>query len=441
LVRLGWFAMMGKPGTEVVEVELRYGSDARRCHVPRCNLAEVLEPRGVDADAGGEAARLKEALDNPIGTPRLEEMVQPDDQVALVIDDMARPTPVRRILPAVLDRLSGAGVADGQIRVVIALGTHRPMTPVEIEARIGADIVRRVRVENHDFQDRSRLAYVGESSDGIPVWINRRVKEASFRIAVGNIVPHGVAGWAGGGKIIYPGVAGIDTVDGFHGAFGTDLRNRLGADDAPIREEIERLVSYVGLEFIVNTVLSGGGTIYRAVAGDCVLAHRQGVTHARQVYAVPSQVRADVALVSSYPADLDFWQAGKALYSGELLLRDGGTLILVTPCPEGVVQNHDLLGYMRFSPAELLSQLQAFQARDRAAAAAALRVGLVTQRVNVVVVSDGLGSADAAGLGFAHAADLQQAVDNALEAHGPDCKLSVLTHGGDIFPEHVRAQI
>jgi nickel-dependent lactate racemase len=425
---------------DMVEIELPYGTATRRFRVPRRNLAETLEPRRVDASLGKEASRLCEALDQPIGTRCLEEMVHSDDQVALVIDDLSRPTPIRRILPVLLDRLGRAGVADERITIVIALGTHRPMTPAEIEDRVGVDVVRRIRVENHDFQDRSRLAYIGESSDGIPVWINRSVKEASFRIAVGSIVPHGAAGWAGGGKIIYPGVAGEDTVDGFHGAFGTDLRNRLGAEDAPIRQDIERLVGYVGLEFILNTVLTGDGIIYRAVAGDFRRAHRRGVDYARQVYAIPSRLRADVALVSSYPADLDFWQAGKALYSGELLVRDGGTLILVTPCPEGVVQNHDLLGYMRFSPSELLAQLQEFQVEDRAAAAAALRVGLVTQRIGVVVVSDGISGADAAGLGFAHQADLQRAVDDALVEHGPGCKMSVLTHGGDIFPEPARTR-
>lgn len=432
---------MSETRFSAVKVELPYGDATRHCRVPRRNLAQVLRPQKVEASLDEEPARLGEALDQPIGTPCLEDMVRPGDQVALVVDDLSRPTPIARILPILLDRLARAGVPDRQITVVIALGTHRPMTPAEIKARIGPDIVCRIRVENHDFQDRERLAYVGESSDGIPVWINRRVKEADFRIAVGNIVPHGVAGWAGGGKIIYPGVAGGDTVDGFHGAFGTDLRNRLGADDAPIREDIERLVGYVGLEFIVNTVLSGDGIIYRAVAGDFRLAHRRGVAHARQVYAVSSQVQADIALVSSYPADLDFWQAGKALYSGELLLRDGGTLVLLTPCPEGVVQNHDLLGYMRFSPVELLRQLQGFQAQDRAAAAAALRVGLVAKRIKVVVVSDGLSKADAAGLGFAHVEDLQRAVDEALAAYGPGCKLSVLTHGGDVFPEPARAGI
>jgi lactate racemase len=423
----------------LVDIRLPYGHTHRRCRIPRRNLAEILEPRPVQAELDHEPARLAEALDQPIGSARLEDKVRPNDRVAILVDDLSRPTPVARILPAVLDRLARAGVSRQRITVVIALGTHRPMTPAEIQERLGDGIVRQVRVENHCFQDPEQLAYVGDSSDGIPVWINRHVQEADFRIGIGSIVPHGAAGWSGGGKIVYPGVAGERTVDGFHGAFGTDLRNRLGADHAPLRADIERLVGHVGLEFIVNTVLTGDGIVYRAVAGDFVLAHRQGVVHAREVYAVPSHVTADVALVSSYPADIDFWQAGKALYSGELLLRDGGTLILVTPCPEGVVRNHDLLHYMQFSPAELLKQLQALQAEDRAAAAAALRVGLVTQRVRVEVISEGLSAVDAAALGFAHGHDLQQAVDRALAAHGNGCRVSVLTHGGDVFPAYTPA--
>jgi nickel-dependent lactate racemase len=453
---------MSNNSDTMVELEIPYGRTFRHCRVPRRNLAEILSPRRVQASLEQEAARLAEALDNPVGTPRLEDTLRPHQRVAILVDDLSRPTPVARMLPAVLERVSRAGVPDDHVTVVIALGTHRPMTPAEIEAHIGAvaaglapgdvaaglvpaDVVaglapasaavRRVRVENHNFQDTNQLAYIGKSSDGIPVWINRHVKEADFRIAVGSIVPHGVAGWTGGGKIIYPGVAGIETVDGFHGAFGTDLHNRLGADDTPIRADIERLVGYVGLEFIVNAILTGDGVIYRAVAGHFRQAHRQGVVYAREVYAVPCRVAADIALVSSYPADVDFWQAGKALYSGELLLREGGTLILLTPCPEGVVQNHDLLYYMRFRPAELLTQLQKHQAKDRAAAAAALRVGLVARRVHVVVVSDGLSEADAAGLGFAYARELQWAVDNALASYDGDCKLSVLTHGGELFPD------
>jgi len=418
-----------------VELRLRYGDIERSCHVPARNLAEIVAPRPVVASRQQEAQLLRSALDRPIGTPPLEDMVRAGQDVVIITDDFARPTPVARILPSVLERLGRAGVGDDKITVVMALGTHRPMTATELTAKVGTEVLRRVRVENHNFQDPAMLAYVGHSADGIPVWINRRVRQADFRVAIGNIVPHPVAGWAGGGKIIYPGVAGIETVDGFHGAFGTDLRNRLGADQTPVRDEIERLVGHVGLEFIVNTVLSGEGSIYRVVAGDFRLAHRQGVTYAREVYAVPARVRADVAIVSSYPADIDFWQAGKAVYAGELLVRDGGTLILLTPCPERVVQNHDLLSYMRRTPAELQQQLRTCQVADRAAAAAAVRVGLVNERIRVVVVSDGLTPEDAAGLGYDHEPDLQKAVDRAISAYGENSRVSVLMHGGDIFPD------
>jgi len=236
-------------------------------------------------------------------------------------------------------------------------------------------------------------------------------------------------------------VAGARTVDGFHGAFGLDLRNRVGALDAPIRADIERLVGHVGLEFIVNTVLTGQGVIHWAVAGDFRAAHRKGVEAAREVYAVPFRGAVDVAVVSSHPADLDFWQAGKALYSGELLVRDEGTLILLTPCPEGVAHNHDLLSYMGRDPAELRRELAGFRAEDRAAAAAALRVGLVARRVRVVVVSEGLGEREAAAMGFDHAPHLQEAVDAALARPGEGsrlpaaARLSVRTHGAEVFPE------
>ena len=213
--------MGGGPGG-TVEIQLSYGDAERRFRVPGSNLAEIVTPRQVEADLGREKDRLAEALEHPIGTSRLEEMLRPDQRVAVLVDDMARPTPVSRILPSILGRLDAAGISDEQVTIVIALGTHRPMTRAEIRNRLGDEVVGRIRVENHDFRDPRKLVYVGDASGGIPVWLNRRVKEADFRIGVGNIVPHGVAGWAGGGKIVYPGVAGEQTVDGFHGAFGTD---------------------------------------------------------------------------------------------------------------------------------------------------------------------------------------------------------------------------
>lgn len=418
-----------------VQLSVPYGTRQASCMIPRRNLGEILRPNPVAATKGGERDRVEEALEHPIGKPRLEEAVRREDMVALIVDDITRPTPLRLIVPAVLKRLRASGIPDEHVKIILALGTHRPMTGGEIRERLGADIVSRFAVENHDYRDSEKLVEVGKSEDGIPIWINRSVLEATFRIGVGNIVPHGVAGWSGGGKIVYPGVAGERTVDGFHGAFGTNLENRIGNIDAPIRAEIDRLMKHVGLEYIVNTILTGEGIVYRVVAGDYVLAHRAGIELAREVYAVRHESLADVAIVSSFPADIDFWQAGKAVYAGELLLRDGGTMILVTPCPERVAHNHDLLSYMAIPLESLRERMKSFQIDDRSAAAAAIRIGLVRKRVKIIVVSDGLTKTDDAGLGFQRAASLQEAVDQCLQAYGDGCRVSVLTHGGDLFPE------
>jgi lactate racemase len=418
-----------------VPLSVPYGTREARCSIPRRNLGEILRPNPVAATKVGEPACIEQALEHPIGKPRLEEAVGREDSVVLIVDDITRPTPVRLIVPEILKRLRASGIPDERVKIILALGTHRSMTAGEIRDRIGADIVSRIAVENHDFRDREKLVEVGESGEGIPIWINRSVLEATFRIGVGNIVPHGVAGWSGGGKIIYPGVAGERTVDGFHGAFGTSLDNRIGNVDSPIRLEIDSLVRHIGLEYIVNTILTGDGIVYRVVAGDYILAHRAGIPFAREVYSVRYESLADVAIVSSFPADIDFWQAGKAVYAGELLLRDGGTLILVTPCPERVAHNHDLSSYMAVPLDSLRQRMKDHDIADRSAAAAAIRIGLIRKRVKIMVVSEGLTKADIQGLGFQPAASLQEAVDSCLRAYGDGCRVSVLTHGGDLLPE------
>lgn len=424
-----------RPLREAVKVTIPYGRSTRSFTVPAANLREILQPNPVKASPGAARELIREAMANPVGSPRLEEMVRPSDTVAVMVDDLTRPTPASPIVHEILGRLQAAGVPERNVSIVVALGTHRAMTEEEIAQKLDASIRSRIRVLNHDFRDPSKLVHVGTSADGIPVWINRSVVEADVRIGVGNIVPHCVAGWSGGGKIIYPGVAGEQTVDGFHGEFGTALENRIGNIDAPVRKEIERLVKYVGLEFIVNVILTGDGGIYRVVAGDYVRAHRAGVEHARAVYSVRSRSRTDIAVVSSFPADMDFWQAGKAVYSGELMVRDGGTLILVTPCPDGVVHNHDLFSYMSTPPETLLQEMAAGRTRDRAAAAVGVRIGMILRRIRVVAVSDGLTRADIEGLGFRAAAGLQAAIDQGIDEYGDGCTISVLTHGGDLYPE------
>ena len=417
-----------------MSIALPYGHTTRSFQIPRDKLGEILQPNPVPIPADG-ARVIADAIANPIGTPSLEQLAHGKRDAIIIADDLTRPTPVSTVMPLLLDRLNVGGISDNHIKIVIALGTHRPMTDAEIFARFGADIVRRVRIVNSEFSDKSKLLDCGMAADGTRLWVDRQVMEGSLRIGVGTILPHPVAGWGGGAKIIYPGVGGAETVAHYHLQQTRLTRNYFGDITSPIRAAMERWVGQLGLHFIVNATCAPGGKIYRAVAGHFIEAHRRGVEYAKEVFAVRAQQRADVVVVSSYPADLDFWQASKALLSADHLTKDGGTIIMVTPCPEGIGPHDELADYVGDDdPEGLAVRAMAGKTADPVAVAGGVTVARMRRRTRFVIVSDGLDAATCARMKMEHFTSAQAAVDWALTLYGHDARLSPITHGAEIFP-------
>jgi len=410
-----------------MQIDLPFGETRLTLTVPDGRSIEV-RPTEVKA-ASDPAAAIAFALDNPIGTARLDKLAQPGQRVAVIVDDLTRPTPVPLLLSAVLARLEKAGVRPENITLVLALGTHRLMTGQEIERHLGREVVRRYRVVSASAFDTEQLIEMGVSTSGIPIQINRHVVEADLRVAIGNIVPHPDAGWGGGAKIICPGVAGRKTIEALHVKVGHCPPFALANESAPMRLEIEALVSEIGLDFIVNTILTGQGQIYRVVAGDFIQAHRVGVSHALEVYGIPVSTWSDVVVVSSYPMDLDFWQATKAVFAGVRILRPGGRLLLAAPCPEGVGPNPKFAEYVRLPYAELSAQIEQ-GIEDPIAAGGALQLTMARQLFRISVFSPGLDPALIRAMGFEALSDLQRSVD-ALD-HGS--QIAVITHGGESCP-------
>ncbi len=155
------------------------------------------------------------ALDNPISTSRLRDLVKPDEKVVIIVDDFTRPTPAADILPPILERVHEAGVPRDGVIILIATGTHRPMTDEELITKLGAEIPRGYRVINHDYRV-GPFVHLGHTENGTPVEVNDQVVKADFKIAVGNVVPHTSAGWGGGSKIILPGVCSDKTTEMMH---------------------------------------------------------------------------------------------------------------------------------------------------------------------------------------------------------------------------------
>lgn len=419
---------------EISEVILPYGSQQVRLQVPTRSLHSILTPAAQPACAD-PAAEIRRALAEPVGAPPLREAVRQARRVVIAADDLTRQTPVHLVIPLLLDEINQAGVSDEQVSIVIALGTHRPMTPAEIARHFGSEVIRRVQVLNHDWQTPEALVDLGRSPNGTPVRINRTALEADFLIGVGSIVPHHIPGFSAGAKIIQPGLSGAETTGATHYLSTHTRRSYLGMVENPVRAEIDLIGRQAGLKTVMNLVLNPDGSLVRAFYGDFVQAHRGGVRVSQQVYGAAFSAPAEIVVAGSHPCDIEFWQAHKSLYPADLTVTTGGTIIVVTPCPEGVSVTHrDMLEFTALPADQIDALIQAGQIRDLVSAALALAWARVRERCEVYLVSDGIRKEDARALGFRPFDSAQEALQAALRRHGADAGVHVLTHAPDTLP-------
>jgi nickel-dependent lactate racemase len=415
------------------EIELPYGSGTRTVALPEERLAFIAGPKYVPPAADLRAAVLQ-AIRSPIGAPALKELVaHHGTRTVILVDDGTRSTPQALILPVLLDELNAAGVPDGDITLIVALGTHRRMSEAEMSARVGADVFGRVKVENlsqkpEDFVD------MGVTPLGIPIHVSRKFLESQISIAVGNIIPHMYAGWAGGAKMVQPGVTSAVTTARTHLMAGPRVYEILGDVDNPVRREMEQIAVKAGLKFIVNVVLNAHSEVVAVVAGDVIQAHRAGVEIARPIYTVEIDERPEILVASSHPADRDLWQGFKPVNNCGMLVKDGGSLILLHPAPEGIAPDHPTLVRLGRTPAaEVQRMVDAGELADEVAAATYLAYDQTRRRISVTLVSDGITEEEGAKIGLLATTDFDRALREALERHGPAARIGVITHGADIM--------
>lgn len=402
--------------------------------LPARRLGEVLSPARV-GDRAPLADLLRDAFRHPLGGSGLAEHITPDTRLLIIVDDVTRLTPARKVIPALFACLAEAGRLPGSITFAVALGTHRPMTPVEIEAKLGRDVAARYPVINDPAQTAGAFAATGESFDGMPIEVHRAVLAADFVLTIGSVTPHTEAGWSGGCKMILPGMCSERTVMANHRLAASYPGNALGQAATPVRRNMEEIVARLGcLDFSLNLVVAPHGAVVGAYGGDFVAAQRAAVQAARPIFSVPHRERADVVIANAYPADGDFWQASKALWAGELLVKPGGTVILHAACPEGIGPHPDYLRFMQCETARLAQDLAGGADLDQTAAGLALPITRMLDHMRVVVVSPGLPSESFGDGPIRPAGSLAQAVETALGRAGPEGRVSVLTHGGYTYP-------
>lgn len=271
---------------------------------------EVFEPHGADQAKPLSHEEISRALREPIDSESLRTLAEGRRNAAIVVDDLSRPTPAYAVLPDILEHLEAGGIGSDDTRIVISLGTHRPLTKAELRRKLGGNVVERIEVINHNCFSRRVTRY--DHPDGSVIGINRAVGEAELKISVSGIIPHGGAGFGGGAKAILPGVADYQTIQHNHTlaweAAGTEYPERITS--ACIRRGMEEAVGAVGLDFSVNLVFSPYKEVLGVFAGDFIRAHRAACGFARPRFLTRAPAHPlDLVIANGYPMDTDFGQS------------------------------------------------------------------------------------------------------------------------------------
>ncbi len=403
--------------------------------VPEENLIGIFSPSTVRTKKSQEEI-VEEAFLPPLG-PRLKESLKGRERVLILIDDYTRTTPTSILLPRLIQELEESKIEPGSIKILVALGTHRAMTDEEKIQKVGEEVFRRYPILNHSWWDSSQLTYLGRTERGTPIFVNKLVEEADFILGIGQIVPHRVSGFSGGGNIIQPGICGEETTGRTHWLSAQfSGREILGRIENPVKEEIERVAQRAGLAWIINAIQDGSGRLVAVVAGDPFSAYRAGALQSKEVYRAEMPQEADIVVVDSHPYDSELWLAAKGIYASELAVKQGGVVIAVTPCPEGISPSHPEVlefGYQTFS--EVDRKVREGKIEKLTVAAHLVHVGrIVKERARGILISPGISKEETERLGFIHAHEPQEGLEIAFSLLSRRAKIAVLQRGGEILP-------
>jgi nickel-dependent lactate racemase len=320
----------------MVDVWLPYGKSDVCVRVPARNLLGTIEPKEL-AGAPDARAELERALKDPIGSKKLSEIANAESKVAIVVDDMTRHAPTSAMILPVLAELNAAGVKDENVTVIFGSGTHRAVKPDEAVRLIGEEALKRVKTVSHDCKAQD-LVYVGTTKKhGNKVLLNRTFAEADVKVLLGDVGFHYYAGYGGGRKSVMPAVACEETIKHNH-AMLLNANARTGVlEGNPVHEDMTEAARLAKVDFILNVVTNSKGEIVKAFAGDLEQAFLEAVKLVDEMYRVTVDRRADIVVVSpgGYPADMNLYQAYKALDNALEVVKRGGVIILVAECPEG----------------------------------------------------------------------------------------------------------
>ncbi|HER23924.1 MAG TPA: nickel-dependent lactate racemase [Candidatus Atribacteria bacterium] len=410
---------------------LPYGKEKIPITLPPKNLLKICLLKDVAGVEDNNKA-IREALENPIGSHTIPKIARGKDSAVVICTDITRPTPDKLLIPPILDELNKGGISDNHIKVIIARGQHRKMTEEEVKEKVGEEVLKRVKISQHD--PDNNLFYLGKSKRGNELWVNKEVVQAEVKISTGNIVPHRYAGYGGGAKSILPGVSSRKTIGHNHLYVETGEAALGKTRGNPVREEMEEAAKMIGLDMIVNTIMNVENKIVKVIAGDPTLAYQAGVRVCNDIYGVEIPEKADIILASSYPMDISFHQASKTLEAIGHIIKEKSTIIMLSPCYEGI-GGKDFVDYLKEkTPEDIIKSIKAHPEKNVVSGVISYLIAKCKEKAKIYLISEGIQDEDITEMGMLPANSAQSVLDEALKNYGDEAKVLVLPTASITLP-------
>ena len=410
----------------------------------------LLKPEKLICNPGRVDTLLDLSLKNPIKSKKLNEIIakkalklgiEPFQlKLLIIVDDHTRSTPVRMIAPLLLVYFRGCGITPEKISFLIAGGSHRNMNDDELTRKFGNKLLKNFEFTQSKWSNAEEMAHFGKTDSGLDVYADKKIKNSDIVIGIGNIVPHEIAGFSGGYKLLIPGTSTLETVEKIHWmSTEIPIEKRLGIYDNPIRNEINEAGKLIGLDYIINTVIDYEKNVIGIYSGDPIHAHSEGCLFSKEIYSAKSEPT-DIIITDTYPEKTSFWTSCKAILHTKEFVKKGGIMIVNAACPDGISPTHPQIIEMGYHSPEYLKEnflskidSEGKHIYNKLTATHCANIWEIKEHCDIYLVTKGITQEETEKLGLKYFNNLQDAYKDALKKFPNIKSINLIENGSEIM--------
>ena len=419
-----------------MKINLAYGKTGHTIELSDNYHIDIIEPHKTEG-LNDQNIAITNALRNPYNSVALKNIVKSNDKIAIIFSDITRATPYEVILPALLNELKN--IPRENICFFCATGTHRFATKEELIKILGEHVAKNYEIIQNDTNNSELHEYVGTTTSGNRVLVNKKILDYDLKILTGFIEPHFFAGFSGGGKALVPGMANVETIKFNHSIKKLSLEtvNWGITYGNPLWEEIMESAEFVPNLFLLNITLNKNKEITNVFAGDLRTAHMAGCQFVKDSAMVSVDKKYDIVITSNsgYPLDLNIYQTVKGMSAAAQIVKKGGTIIMVAECWDGIPCNSDYEKIL--TSVNSVEELMEFIKKNETTLKDTWQIyfqALIQQKAKVYIYSDQLNDETIKRTFLNPTNNIRSLIDELARRIGPQTKICVLPEGPQTIP-------